>query len=201
MIEEKDVTYNFVSYSNDLNEIQQVAISSDIDDDIDYLTIQERLYLINQLIIQCSKQIIVDSSNNENIEDYDNNNEVHDEICDKMFALTQDLLYLVLNDTNNMLRAKFNMKPELLEYSVQTYFKSKHKDLGLDIYRLRDSIHSNELHALDPLQAGYSFGIDVIDCLLDNGVSKSEAKKIINDTLTFMKQDFMECIDEYKIKK
>ena len=199
-MEEKDVTFNFYISEPDDNGNQDINITSDIDDCTDYLSVQEKMCLMLEIITQCGKQIISEDLDNdiEDIEDFDANNPEHEAVIDNLHTYIEEIIYLIINAIHNLSRAKFGKTPETLEYSLITY-KTIFNDASntKHIHRPEDTFHSRDVDVIDPMQASFDLYLDTIMCFLNNNSSKSEIKKLISGSLDAMKDDFMRIIDEY----
>ena len=196
-MEEKEVTFNIVSGIPEDNGETSVGITSDIDDDIDYLNINERVYLISELITQCCKQIISENFPDNDIEEYDESDEDQEEVRDNLHKLLEELLNITINTICNISRVKFGKKPQQIEFSLATYI-SKLNFYGKLIHNVDETYHSSDVNAIDPIQASFDFSLDTIFCLLNDGIPKDEVKGLMNDYLTSMKKDFIKIIDEFE---
>ena len=126
-MEEKDVTFNFIIGEPDKNGNCSVNITSDIDDCIDYLSIEEKMCLILELITQSGRQIISEKLNDD-VEDFDEDDIAQIETVNNLHKFTEETVYLIINSIHNLMKSKFGENPEALEYSLVTY-KSTFKEI------------------------------------------------------------------------
>ena len=195
-MEEKEVTFNIVSGITDDNGHETIGITSDIDDNIEYLDINERVQLIMELIAQCGRQIIREKFPDDDIEDYNENDKDQQGVRDNLHQLIESMVYLMVNTIYNLSNAKFGKKAEIIEYSMVTY-RPNTDMLGECIHNTDTTYHSLNVNATDPLLASLDFFIDTICCLLNDNVPKSEVRELIDVCMTDMKRDFLELINNY----
>ena len=196
-MEEKDVTFNFVISEPDKDGNQKIGITSDIDDCNDYLSVEEKMCLVLELITQCGRQIIEEKLD-DTVEEYDEENNDQNEVRQNLHKFQEETIYLLLNAIHNLGRAKFDMGPEALEYSLVTYKTTLNSLNFKHIHRTVDTYHSPEVDAVDPMQASFDLFTDTIFCLLDDGVPKSEVRSLIDGSMEAMKKDFMNIINEFE---
>jgi len=196
-MEEKDVTFNIVSGIPDDNGNVEIGITSDIDDDINYLDVNEKMCLIVELISQCSRQIISEKYPEEDVEEYDEDDKDQEEVRANLHKFLEHITYLIINTVHNLSRVKFGKGPQAVEFSMATY-TSTLNIFGNMIHRTEETYHSPDVSAIDPMQASFDFFTDTIWCLLNDDIPKSEIKDLIDGAITSMRKDYINMIDEFK---
>lgn len=196
-MEEKEVTFNIVSGIPDEEDGQGIGITSDIDDNLEYLTLAERTSVILELIMQSCQQIISDKFPDNTVEEYDENDEDQEEVRDNLDDFLERMVYLIVNSITNFKRAKFGEDPQMLEFSLATY-KPEVNIFGKQVHKTDSTYHSPNVNSLDPIQASFEFFTDTIFCLLNDGISKNEIKSLIEGYISAMKKDYMTIIDEFE---
>lgn len=196
-MEEKDVTFNFVITEPDENDNFGINITSDIDDCIDYLNVQEKLCLVTEILGQCCRQIISENHPSEMVEDFDEEDEDQIDTKHKLDQLLEETVYVAINTINSTYRAKFNKTPEVLEFSLATYNSTINKYFQ-EMHRVKETYHSVDVDVLDPLQASFDFFTDTILCLLDGGMPKEQVMTLIEDSTNAMRKDYKILIDDFE---
>lgn len=194
-MEEKFVKFDiFIDNENNIN------ISSDIDDEVDYLSIEEKMNLIGELVTMTCKHILIDNYSDEynEVEEFDENDKTQEKVRSQMYDLSRDLVQLIVNLTDVAIRSKYNLPLEYLEYCMSIFKKI------IDNGTLRnvavDTIYSADINCIDPIQSFYDFGCDVVESLIDGGIPKKDVKEIIKTSLKYLNEDLIEYVDEYENK-
>ena len=171
--------------------ILQIGITSDIDDFPDYLEIDEYVAIISTIITKCINRILGADEEDYFPENFDENDEEQCEKLDKSHDFTEALVHLVVNIINNTERQAFNLNQEEIECSLITY---GNEEDGTHVPR--ETYHSNNISAFDPLQAIYPLICDTMYCLVDNGMEKHKVKAIMSKSLDMLKLDLDKILEK-----
>lgn len=189
-MEEKDVTFNLVTNKNG-----EVYITSDIDDCPDYLSIQEKALIASRLYASSMMDIINNIIQSNDVEE----DEYIDRIAEGLNSFSLDMVKVILNGAHNCIRQCENLPPENIECSIHTY--SVYQKVGnKNLYGPEQTLHSDDLNILDPLQAGYSFILDVLENMLQFE-QKPKVKELLIESITAILKDCLDFIDEYEIEQ
>lgn len=202
-MEEKDVKFDFVI--EDLGERKVVNITSDIDECLDYLEIEERTVLLVEIFSHLVKQVL-DKHLGEH-EDLDGEEQVTEGVNDSIYYFIE-LLKTAVNIVNMNLKILYqevededDEEPDddtdLLDISLVTYKPNKELGIGKIPF---NSYHSTQVSAVDPLHACYDFVRDTAVCLMENDVPKSEVKEVITKSLKYLVEDMWDFIDKFEIE-
>ena len=196
-MEEKDVKFTIFEEEN--KNSYNINITSDIDDCQDYLDTNERYCLLIKLLNDSYSQMFINHLGDDPV-DFDENNDEHIDVLSEMGAFTEGLIYSILNISNTVTNYMFKDRYEHLEYSLVTYTEEQTIS-GETALMPNQTIHSDGLRVLDPMQGGFKLIMDSVKCLLDNDVPKEEVKLKINqcvtNTLTIL-DDYIDKYDEIK---
>ena len=196
-MEEKDVKFTIFEEEN--KNSCSINITSDIDDCQDYLDTNERYCLLIKLLNDSYLQMFRNHLGDDPV-DFDENNDEHIDVLSEMGAFTEGLIYSILNISNTVTNYMFKDRYEHIEYSLVTYTEEQTIS-GETALMPNQTIHSDELRALDPMQGGFKLIMDSVKCLLDNNVPKEDVKLKINqcvtNTLTIL-DDYIDKYDELK---
>lgn len=165
-MEEKDITFNLF-ITDEKN--KTINVTSDIDDNLDYLSIDEKVCIIGELINQICKQIIYDVYDDDDVEEYNEEDASQEEVRENLYEFNRELIYIVINTINNICRSKFDMKPELLEYGLVTFSNPLNSKDNGDL-QIKETYYSNEIRTTDPLYASFDLITDSIVNMLQNRI-------------------------------
>lgn len=193
-MEEKDVTFNFVIREPDDDGSSNIDITSDIDECVDYLDIEENVCLVAKIISLCCKQIF-DENYPDNFDEEDE--ESQDRLIHELNQLQEVMVYTIINTIHSAYMAILDKDPEFLEFSIATYKKSMNNYLSPS-QMVVDTQHSADVDVLTPFQAGFEFFKDTILCLLDGGLPKSEVWSLVTGSFEAMKKDYKNIIDLFE---
>lgn len=185
---EVNISYNFIKFPDN-----QVTVTSDIDENPDYLTNLERSMLITKHIDDLFTQLFKDIE----IKDANNLDNESDETIKKLELIsdTRDILIMaILNISYNKYNALLDKEIYPIQYSLAIYkTEIDNKKYKNDIY---NTVHSEGLQVGDPLMGAGAFVLDVVEKLLLNRLPSKQIKEQIAIFLKDLYQNVEEFIDE-----
>lgn len=193
-MEEKDVKFTIFEEEN--KDSYSINITSDIDDCQDYLDTNERYCLLIKLLNDSYLQMFRNHLGNDPV-DFDENKDSHIAALGEMTTFTEGLIYSILNISNTVTNYMFKDRYEHLEYSLVTYTDEPTISGGTALMP-NNSMHSDELRALDPMQGGFKLIMDSVKCLLENDVPKDYVKEKVNQCITNTLGIIEDFIDNYE---
>lgn len=189
-MEEYDVDLSFHFCVEDNGDID---LTSDIDDQIDYLNPMERTCIITHLLQDLFTQIY------NGVEDYDEDDEAYNGYCYAGSELRDMLVSIVINFWYNIFAEKTNEFPQNeLEFSMAIYKRLLHKQTKQDFNMVIKTAHSENVNVFEPENAGLAFLQDITEYLLDSGQSKKEVKLWLRKTLLSNLYAMDKYIDDYE---
>ena len=185
---EVNISYNFIKFPDN-----QVSVTSDIDENPDYLTNLERSMIIVKHIEDLFTQLFKDIE----IIDEDNLDDESEE-TKKGLSLISDTRDILISSILNISYNKYNLilnKPKYpIQYSMAVYKTVlDDKDFTNNLY---NTIYSDGLCVGDPLMGASAFILDVAEELLLGGMPPDMLRKNIDIFIEDLKENVNEFIDE-----
>lgn len=163
-----DLHYHVVKFPDGSAEI-----SSNIDDNIDYLEPFDRICIIIKLLNELFEQFYSD------IVGLPQDSEVVFEKFADGEMLRDNLIDVLINACQNHFANAINIPKEKLSFSLIMFAKEIAKDkkqITTDVY---DTAYSMDLGIVDPLLACNALTIDCVSTLLEDGVSDEDIEDLI----------------------
>lgn len=185
---EVNISYNFIKFPDN-----QVSVTSDIDENPDYLTNLERSMIIVKHIEDLFTQLFKDIE----IIDEDNLDDESEE-TKKGLSLISDTRDILISSILNISYNKYNSilnKPKYpIQYSMAVYKTVlDDKDFTNNLY---NTIYSDGLCVGDSLMGASAFILDVAEELLLEGMPPDMLRKNIDIFIKDLKENVNEFIDE-----
>ena len=185
-----DINYHFIKFNSG-----DIEVTSDIDDQIDYLEPEERLAIIMKMIKELYEQIYVD------IDKYNEDDNEYDLICLTAEEVRDNLVQFIINMWYNKAAIKLkSLSIGELEFSLAIYKKMWNATLQEPVNMVIKLAHSDNVEIGENLTANAAFIQDTLEILMDNGMSKLETKQFLHQALTDMETALNHTIDEYEIE-
>ena len=185
-----DINYHFVNFKNG-----NIEVTSDIDDQIDYLEPEERLAIILKMIKELYEQIYVD------IGKYDEDDNEYDLICFTAEEVRDNLIKFIINMWYNKAAEKLkSFSVGELEFSLAIYKKMWNATLHEPVNMVIKLAHSDDVEIGENLTANAAFIQNILEILMAGGMSKAETKQFLHQALTDMETALNHTIDEYEIE-
>lgn len=185
-----DINYHFVNFKNG-----NIEVTSDIDDQIDYLEPEERLAIILKMIKELYEQIYVD------IGKYDEDDNEYDLICFTAEEIRDNLIQFIINMWYNKAAEKLkSFSVGELEFSLAIYKKIWNATLNEPVNMVIKLAHSDNVEIGENLTANAAFIQDTLEILMEGGMNKVETKKFLHQALTDMEKTLNHVIDDYEIE-
>lgn len=185
-----DINYHFVNFKNG-----NIEVTSDIDDQIDYLEPEERLAIILKMIKELYEQIYVD------IGKYDEDDNEYDLICFTAEEIRDNLIQFIINMWYNKAAEKLkSFSVGELEFSLAIYKKMWNATLHEPVNMVIKLAHSDNVEIGENLTANAAFIQDTLEILMEGGMNKAETKQFLHQALTDMEKTLNHVIDDYEIE-
>ena len=184
-----EIEYHFVKFEDGT-----LKVTTDIDDQIDYLEPQERTTIIVKLIKDLFEQLFSDIDGiDEELE-----SEIYNKICYQTQDVRDTLISAILNLHYNSFAKHCNEKPKLIEYSLAIYEMVYNKINKEPVNCVLNTTYSNNITSLEPMNGATAFALDTAENLLVNGLPKEVVKQLIDVTFKNQERAVHNFIDEYK---
>ena len=187
-----DIQFHFIKMEDG-----SLRVTTDIDDQIEYLEPEERAVIIVNLIKDLFEQLFRD------IDDVDEEIEadIYNKICYKTQDIRDELISTILNLHYNSYAKHTKEKPKLLEYSMAIY-ETMYNKLSKDTVNcVVSTAYSNNITSIEPMNGAMAFTLDVAENLLDNGFPKDIVKQIVDMTINNQKTAVYDFIKQYEEDK
>ena len=186
-MEEYDADINFHFEIDKENGI--VNLTSDIDDQIDYLNSMERTTIIIHLMRDLFEQIFtnLDNLDKEADEEYIN------DICNKSIDVRNAIISSLLNFHYNSYAQHCKQDPKLLEFSMVIYEAMYNKFTKEQTNFIMNTTYSENITSVEPMSGSLAYALDTAENLLQNGITRPIVKLMMN---TIIKQE-IEAVNKF----
>ena len=184
-----DIQFHFIKMEDG-----SLRVTTDIDDQIEYLEPEERAVIIVNLIKDLFEQLFRD------IDDVDEeiDADIYNKICYKTQDIRDELISTILYLHYNSYAKHTKEKPKLLEYSMAIY-ETMYNKLSKDTVNcVVNTAYSNNITSIEPMNGAMAFTLDVAENLLDNGFPKDVVKQIVDMTINNQKTAVYDFINQYE---
>lgn len=181
-----DINFHFIKWDNG-----QIQVTSDVDDDFEYLEAYERTCIIVNIMKDLFKQI------HNNIDEYEIGSEEFKTNIKFGLDTRDSIIKAALNLCYNTYAAKMEEEPFVLEYGLAIYRSMLDKRTKEKVNIISSTTYSDEMNILEPMNGAFAFMIDTAECLADNGLPKPIIKNIMKTMQAQQYKCFEEYIDNY----
>lgn len=187
-----DIQFHFTKFDNGI-----LQVTSDIDDQIEYLEPEERTTIIANLMRDLFEQLFKDIDNINTDVDV----EIYNKICNQTLDVRDTLISALINLHYNSYAKHCKEKPKLLEYSMAIY-ETMYNKLSKDTVNcVINTAYSNNITSIEPMNGAMAFTLDVAENLLNNGFPKDVVKQIVDMTINNQKTAVYDFINQYEEDK
>lgn len=179
-----DIQFHFIK-GND----GSLHLTTDIDNQIDYLEPEERAIIIASFIGDLFEQLF---SNIDNV-DEDTETELYQKICSDTLEVRDTIITSIINFHYNSYAKHCEKDPKLLEFSMAIYEAMYNKIDKSQVNFIMNTTHSDNITALEPLSGSLAFTLDVAEMLLKNGVPKSVTEQV----MAFMLKQNLDAVKQF----
>lgn len=179
-----DIQFHFIKMKDG-----SLHLTTDIDNQIDYLEPEERATIIASLIGDLFEQLFSDIDN----VDEDTNSELYNKICNNTLEVRDAIISSIINFHYNSYAKHCEKDPKLLEFSMAIYEAMYNKIDKSQVNFIMNTTHSDNITALEPLSGSLAFTLDVTEMLLKNGVPKS----VIEQVMEFMLKQNLDAVKQF----
>ena len=179
-----DIQFHFIKMKDG-----SLHLTTDIDNQIDYLEPEERATIIASLIGDLFEQLFSDIDN----VDEDTNGELYNKICNNTLEVRDAIISSIINFHYNSYAKHCEKDPKLLEFSMAIYEAMYNKIDKSQVNFIMNTTHSDNITALEPLSGSLAFTLDVTEMLLKNGVPKS----VIEQVMEFMLKQNLDAVKQF----
>lgn len=181
-----DINFHFIKWDNG-----QIQVTSDVDDDFEYLEEHERTCIIINMMKDLFKQI------HRNIDEYEIDSKKFNNTIKLGLDTRDSIIKAALNLCYNTYAAKMEEEPFVLEYGLAIYRSMLDKRTKEKVNIISSTTYSDEMNILEPMNGAFAFMIDTAECLADNGLPKPIIKNIMKTMQAQQYKCFEEYIDNY----
>lgn len=186
-MEEYDASINFHFTKQDDG---IMSLTSDIDNQIDYLSPTERaciiVYLIKDLFSQLSDGLVEVLDSDEKL----------DERLEMAANFRDSIIQATINFWYNALAAELKEENYLLEFSMVMYKALINKDRTMLLNLVDGTAHSN-INTFEPVAGAFALITDSVDNLLENGIPKNDVKTLIKGLILKNTKELINYIDTF----
>ena len=179
-----DIQFHFIK-GND----GSLHLTTDIDNQIDYLEPEERAIIIASFIGDLFEQLF---SNIDNV-DENTETELYQKICNDTLEVRDTIITSIINFHYNSYAKHCEKDPKLLEFSMAIYEAMYNKIDKSQVNFIMNTTHSDNITALEPLSGSLAFTLDVAEMLLKNGVPKSITEQVMG----FMLKQNLDAVKQF----
>jgi hypothetical protein len=185
-----DIKFHFIDFEND----KGMEVTSDVDDDFEYFSVYERLYIIQNLLKSIFKQIY------DGIEYEEEDSEDFDKKIREAQEVRDVIIQMVLNFQYNTFADILDREKYLIEFATIIYktINTNMTSVFGPFNMMINTCYSDNICGTDPLNGSAALILDVADAFLEDGMDKEKVKYIINDSMTKQLDTINEFIDNWK---
>lgn len=180
-----DLQYHVVKFPDGSAEV-----SSNIDDNIDYLEPFDRVCIIiklmNELFEQLYSDIVGLPKDSDTVYERFNDGEM----------LRDNLIDVLINACQNHFAKAIDIPKEKLSYSLVMFVKELEKNSHKITTELYDTAYSMDLGVVDPLLASNALISDCISSLIEDGISNEDIEELITHHLDAQRRALKEFIKD-----